>query len=110
MRGSVPLAVLTLGLASGPMAHAQSPCGGTRFNVQTVAAESRPYVQLTLDGKTGPFLLDFGATASTVARSVWNVPGPEVYLSGLISPASAAAGSGFVTTPHSSARSGPFMG
>src|SRR5689334_6325537 len=82
MRGSVTLAVLRLGLAWGAMAPAQSPCGGTRFNVQTVAAESRPYVQLTLDGKTGPFLLDFGATASTVARSVWNVPGPEVHLSG----------------------------
>src|SRR4051794_27213689 len=35
------LAGLVLSLASGSMAHAQSPCGGTRFNVQTAAAESR---------------------------------------------------------------------
>jgi hypothetical protein len=77
---------LVLGLASGSMAHAQSPCGGMRFNVQTAADESRPYVRLALDGKTGPFLLDFGATASTVARSVWNVSGSEIQLSGFTLP------------------------
>ena len=77
---------LVFGLASGSMAHAQSPCGGMRFNVQTAADESRPYVRLALDGKTGPFLLDFGATASTVARSVWNVSGSEIELSGFTLP------------------------
>lgn len=73
---------LLLGLASGGAAHAESPCGGTRFDVETTAADSRPFVRLALGGKTGPFLLDFGATASTVARSVWNARGPDVRLSG----------------------------
>src|SRR4051794_11663949 len=82
MRGIAILVSLVLGLAASGAAHARSPCGGTRFDVQTVAADSRPFVRLTLGGRTGPFLLDFGATASTVARSVWNAPGPDIRLSG----------------------------
>jgi hypothetical protein len=90
MRGIGTLLSLVLGLATSATAHAQSPCNGMRFDVQTVAADSRPFIRLTLGGKTGPFLLDFGATASTVARSVWNEPGPDIHLSGFNLPSFSA--------------------
>jgi hypothetical protein len=50
-------------------------CGGSRTARIAIPNGASPYVALTADGKTGPFLLDYGATRS--ALSVDAFPGPE---------------------------------
>jgi hypothetical protein len=50
-------------------------CGGRRVARIAVPNGASPYVELTADGKTGPFLLDYGATRSALSADAF--PGPE---------------------------------
>jgi hypothetical protein len=50
-------------------------CGGRRYARIAVPHGASPYIELTADGKSGPFLLDYGATRSSL--SVAAFPGPE---------------------------------
>jgi hypothetical protein len=50
-------------------------CGGRRYARIAIPHGASPYVELAADGKSGPFLLDYGATRS--ALSVAAFPGPE---------------------------------
>jgi hypothetical protein len=46
-------------------------CGGVRYELDNVQKGSPPYIQLTADGVSGPFLVDFGATTSSLSASVF---------------------------------------
>ena len=53
----------------------QALCGGRRYARIAIPGGASPYIELAADGKSGPFLLDYGATRS--ALSVAAFPGPE---------------------------------
>jgi hypothetical protein len=50
----------------------QALCVGTRLPIRTGKGGLAPYVDLTLEGKKGPFLIDYGAGASSIEHGVWN--------------------------------------
>lgn len=79
----VPFVILALSLAALGGA-AAAPCPGTRLDIVTPPLAATPYVTLELDGRRGPWLIDLGATATTVSSRVWQAPGPgePVRLSG----------------------------
>jgi hypothetical protein len=60
--------------AWGGRANAEAFCDGKRLEVRTAPISAAPYVELTLDGRTGPWLVDYGATGSSVEASLWKVP------------------------------------
>lgn len=49
----------------------QDACMGTRLPIHTGVGGSAPYVDLTLEGRRGPFLIDYGAGASSVEHGIW---------------------------------------
>jgi hypothetical protein len=50
-------------------------CGGRPYARVGVPNGTSPYVELTVDGKTGPFLIDYGATLSSLSAAAF--PGRE---------------------------------
>lgn len=58
-------------LVSASLAAAETFCGGERLAIETRTGGSAPYIDLTLNGRTGPFLVDYAATASGVERGMW---------------------------------------
>jgi hypothetical protein len=44
-------------------------CGGRRYAVETAPNGASPYIRLSADGVSGPFLVDYGATASSLSAS-----------------------------------------
>jgi hypothetical protein len=50
-------------------------CGGRRYARIAVPHGASPYIELTADGKSGPFLLDYGATRSALSAAAF--PGLE---------------------------------
>jgi hypothetical protein len=46
-------------------------CGGIRYELHSVRHGSPPYIELTADGVSGAFLLDFGATRSSLSARVF---------------------------------------
>jgi hypothetical protein len=49
-------------------------CGGRSYARISVPAGASPYVELAADGVTGPFLLDYGATRSSLSAGVFSGP------------------------------------
>ena len=49
-------------------------CGGRPYARISVPDGASPYVELTADGVTGPFLLDYGATRSSLSASSFSGP------------------------------------
>jgi hypothetical protein len=47
-------------------------CGGRPYARISVPSGASPYVELAADGITGPFLLDYGATRSSLSASVFS--------------------------------------
>ena len=50
-------------------------CGGSRFARIAVPNGASPYVEITANGKSGPFLIDYGGTRSSLSADAF--PGPE---------------------------------
>lgn len=50
-------------------------CGGRPYARVSLPNGASPYVELTADGMTGPFLIDYGATRSSLSAPAF--PGPE---------------------------------
>ena len=46
-------------------------CGGIRYALDNVRNGLSPHIELTADGVSGPFLLDFGATTSSLSERVF---------------------------------------
>jgi hypothetical protein len=70
------LAVLIsgVGMAIGDQDQ-EALCGGRLYARVSVPNGASPYIELTADGVTGPFLLDYGATRSSLSAEAF--PGPE---------------------------------
>ncbi len=49
-------------------------CGGRAYARVSVPNGASPYVELTADGVTGPFLLDYGATRSSLSAASFSGP------------------------------------
>ena len=49
-------------------------CGGRPYARVSVPNGASPYVELTADGVTGPFLLDYGATRSSLSAASFSGP------------------------------------
>ncbi len=49
-------------------------CGGRSYARISVPTGASPYVELAADGVTGPFLLDYGATRSSLSAAVFSGP------------------------------------
>ncbi len=49
-------------------------CGGRQYARVGVPNGTSPYVELTADGRTGPFLLDYGATRSSLSADAFAGP------------------------------------
>lgn len=47
-------------------------CPGQRFAIDSVAGGSAPYIRLTVGSHSGPFLLDYGTTGSTLSADLVN--------------------------------------
>jgi hypothetical protein len=70
------IAVLIFGVAMDIGDQNQTAlCGGRSAARIALPRGASPYVELTADGKTGPFLLDYGATRSSLSTDAF--PGPE---------------------------------
>jgi hypothetical protein len=70
------LAVLIFGRAMNFGDHdREALCGGRRFARIAVPNGASPYVEITANGKSGPFLIDYGATRSSLSADAF--PGPE---------------------------------
>ena len=50
-------------------------CGGRPYTRSSVSHGASPYATLTADRVTGPFLLDYGATRSSLSATAF--PGPD---------------------------------
>jgi len=70
------------GAAADSRSVANSFCPGERFSIKTPPLSSEPYVELTVDGRSGPFLIDFGATASSVEKGLLATSDGPVTLAG----------------------------
>ena len=46
-------------------------CGGRRYALETAPNGAWPYITLSADGVSGQFLLDYGATASSLSASAF---------------------------------------
>jgi hypothetical protein len=46
-------------------------CEGQSFDLVTAPGGRSPYIRLAADRRTGPFLLDYGATTSSLSRDVF---------------------------------------
>ena len=70
------IAILIFGVAMDiEDQHREALCGGRRTARIAVPNGASPYVELAADGKTGPFILDYGATRSSLSADAF--PGPE---------------------------------
>jgi hypothetical protein len=70
------LAILIFGVGMDIDHHKREAlCGGRSIARIAVPNGASPYVELTADGKTGPFLIDYGATRSALSADVF--AGPE---------------------------------
>lgn len=82
--GGLALAGLVVAFAAGAFlwegtgADLSQRCDGTRFAVHHVAGGTAPYITLRAGGRTGAFLLDYGATASTVSAKSFGGAGRHV--------------------------------
>jgi hypothetical protein len=64
------LAVLAFALAMKISSHdGGALCGGRRFEISTVPNGASPYIELSADGVEGHFLLDYGATRSSLSAA-----------------------------------------
>lgn len=52
----------------------QALCGGQYYPLQTVKSGAAPYIELSADGLAGQFLLDYGATASSISAEAFSAP------------------------------------
>jgi len=52
----------------------EAVCGGIRYERDSVRNGSPPTIELSADGVSGPFLLDFGATTSSLSARVFATP------------------------------------
>src|SRR6202044_3141224 len=69
------IAILISGVAMGIEDHDQEAlCGGRPYARIAVPNGASPYVELTADGKTGPFLIDYGATRSSLSAASFSGP------------------------------------
>ena len=69
------LAVLISGVAMATVDQDEEAlCGGRPYARVGVPNGTSPYVELTANGVTGPFLLDYGATQSSLAAEVFAGP------------------------------------
>ena len=87
MTRSAMIIVFAAACASGSPAWGQAPvCSGERIPLDTSIGET-PVMTLTLDGHTGGFLLDTGATYSAVDSETFGLPaGGSATLSGFSLP------------------------
>jgi len=70
------LAILIFGVGMDIDHHEREAlCGGRSLARIAVPNGASPYVELTADGKTGPFLIDYGATRSALSADAF--AGPE---------------------------------
>jgi hypothetical protein len=53
-------------------------CGGRRYETSAVPNGASPYIELSADGLSGPFLLDTGATRSSLSASAFAAPAGSV--------------------------------
>jgi hypothetical protein len=79
---SLSLAAIPVLISGAAMAFGdhdgEALCGGRRYARIAIPHGASPYVELAADGKSGPFLIDYGATRS--ALSVTAFPGPEGHI------------------------------
>jgi hypothetical protein len=68
------LFALSYALALAAPAGAQSVCSGTTLPISSSPGRNAPYVDLKFEGKTGPFLIDYGASASSLEDGIWAIP------------------------------------
>lgn len=61
---------------------AQPFCPGQRLSIYTPPLSSEPYVALTVGNLTGPFLIDYGATQSSLEGTLWNIETGPVDMTG----------------------------
>lgn len=93
------LALLIMALAgslASTAARAASDCAGVRFDILTPGLASTPYVVLKAGGRTGPWLVDFGSTITSVYADAVAAPA-----SGEPAPLFAFALPGFSPAPKS---------
>ncbi len=66
-------------------------CGGRRYALGAVANGASPYIALSADGVSGQFLIDYGATRSSLSAGVFKGPEGSVRNAALSLPGVAAA-------------------
>jgi len=68
---SALLAVALIAAINAGYRDREALCGGIRYELDSVRNGLSPYVELTADGVPGDFLLDFGATTSSLSARVF---------------------------------------
>jgi hypothetical protein len=68
------LVATVVAVSAAPSAAAQNNqpiCAGTRLPLKIGTGRSAPYVDVALEGKTGPFLIDYHAGGTRIEHGIW---------------------------------------
>ena len=72
---AISIAFLAWTVGAAP-AFARPPCQEMRSRILTTGLASTPYIVLTAGGRTGPWLVDFGSTITSLYSEAWKDAGP----------------------------------
>ena len=75
------ISLLLAGACIPAAALAQPVCPGVRVPLKTTALSGAPYADVTLGRVTGPWLIDYGWSVSTISSSYWKKPAANGSLS-----------------------------
>lgn len=76
------VALLLLSFGESSWAQRNSQCAGITLPLRLATGGSSPYVDIKLEQKTGPFLIDYGNGSSAIEHGVWAFTDDDVRWSG----------------------------
>ncbi len=65
------IAILAFGVTMEIKDQTAALCGGRRYALAAIPNGAAPYIELSADGVTGPFLLDYGSTRSSLSAAMF---------------------------------------
>src|SRR5450631_3659491 len=66
--------LVVLAVFAARLREQQALCGGSRYALGAVENGAAPYIRLSADGLEGAFLIDYGATRSSLSAAAFAAP------------------------------------
>lgn len=71
----ITMVAVGFAVIAAPSVQARELCAGSELPLSSPTGRNAPYVDLSFEGKTGPFLIDYGASVSSLEDGLWVIPG-----------------------------------